>query len=90
MHCVSSLLLHTENAMEVAMNKLILTISMIGFALIFTQAEAGSPNHKLHRDRLASMPHTTQCDCSNCSAEHCRPISEEQRTIFIITQRPTP
>ena len=72
------------------MNKLILATSMIGLALVTSQAEAGSPNYKSHRDRLASIPHTTQCDCSNCSAEHCLPDwGGEQGVMFIMTQRPT-
>ena len=73
MHCVSSLLLHTENAMEVAMNKLILATSMIGLALVTTQVEAGS-----HKNLKSKPPQTTQSRWT-----------DEQATIFIMTQRPT-
>ena len=51
------------------MNKLILATSMVGLALVVTQAQAGSPNYKVYRDQgFGSTPHTTRCDCSNCSA----------------------
>jgi hypothetical protein len=49
------------------MNKLILATSIIGLALVTSQAEAGS--HK----NLKSKPPQTACDCSNCSSPDCPP-----------------
>jgi hypothetical protein len=62
------------------MNKLILATSMIGLALVTTQAQAGS--HK----NLKSKPPQTACDCSNCSAQHCQPPSVGQQFQFALQE----
>ena len=57
------------------MHKLILATSMIGLALVTSQAEAGS--HK----NLKSKPPQTACDCSNCSSPDCPPPPPPRGTM---------
>jgi hypothetical protein len=76
------------------MNKLILATSMIGLALVTTQAQAGERHYQTYKihsgdinsgvapaTNLKSKPRQTACDCSNCSAEHC-PLSTDGLMII--------